>query len=45
MPGAHSIERFLVEESIRRVISAHYKDKKEWYGCLLVIKPGFRLVA
>ena len=31
MPGAHSIERFLVEEAIRRVINAHSKDRKEWY--------------
>ncbi|KAK3733283.1 hypothetical protein QZH41_011130, partial [Actinostola sp. cb2023] len=29
LPGAHSIERFLVEESIRRVMNAHYKDRKE----------------
>jgi nuclear cap-binding protein subunit 1 len=30
MPGAHSIERYLVEESLNRIISAHYKNKKEW---------------
>ena len=29
MPGAHSIERYLVEESLNRIISAHYKNRKE----------------
>ena len=31
MPGAHAIERYLVEESIGRILEAHYKDRKEWY--------------
>jgi len=30
MPGAHAIERYLVEESIQRTINAHFKDRKEW---------------
>ena len=30
MPGAHSIERYLVEESLGRIMNSHYKDKKEW---------------
>ena len=30
MPGAHAIERYLVEESIVRTICAHSKDRKEW---------------
>ncbi|XP_028406965.1 nuclear cap-binding protein subunit 1-like [Dendronephthya gigantea] len=29
MPGAHSIERFLVEESLNRIMNAHYKNRKE----------------
>ena len=32
MPGAHSIERYLVEESLNRIINTHYKDRKEWYA-------------
>ncbi|EDO33158.1 predicted protein [Nematostella vectensis] len=39
MPGAHSIERFLVEEGIRRVINAHYKDRKECANQLMNM-PG-----
>ena len=31
IPGAHAIERYLVEETIWRIISTHYKDRKEWY--------------
>ena len=31
MPGAHSVERYLVEESLNRIINTHYKDRKEWY--------------
>ena len=30
MPGAHAIERYLVEESIQRILHAHVKDRKEW---------------
>lgn len=30
MPGAHAIERYLVEEGIERTINAHFKDRKEW---------------
>lgn len=29
MPGAHSVERYLVEESLNRIINTHYKDRKE----------------
>lgn len=29
MPGAHAIERYLVEEGIQRTIHAHFKDRKE----------------
>ncbi|XP_057300654.1 nuclear cap-binding protein subunit 1-B-like [Hydractinia symbiolongicarpus] len=29
IPGAHAIERYLVEETIWRIICTHYKDKKE----------------
>ncbi|XP_065672439.1 nuclear cap-binding protein subunit 1 isoform X2 [Hydra vulgaris] len=29
IPGAHAIERYLVEESIWRIICTHYKDRKE----------------
>ena len=30
MPGAHSIERYLVEESLGRTLNDHYKDRKKW---------------
>lgn len=30
MPGAHAIERHLVEESLNRIIASHYKNRKEW---------------
>ena len=30
MPGAHAIERYLIEEGIQRTIHAHFKDRKEW---------------
>jgi len=29
IPGAHAIERYLVEETIWRIICTHYKDRKE----------------
>jgi len=29
IPGAHAIERFLVEETLMRIICTHYKDRKE----------------
>lgn len=29
MPGAHSIERYLVEESLGRTLNDHYKDRKK----------------
>lgn len=29
IPGAHAIERYLVEETIWRIITTHYKDRKE----------------
>ncbi|XP_066930378.1 nuclear cap-binding protein subunit 1-B-like [Clytia hemisphaerica] len=29
IPGAHAIERYLVEETIWRIINTHYKDRKE----------------
>ncbi|XP_046857946.1 nuclear cap-binding protein subunit 1-like isoform X2 [Xenia sp. Carnegie-2017] len=29
MPGAHAIERHLVEESLNRIIASHYKNRKE----------------
>jgi len=35
MPGAHSIERYLVEEGVGVVINAHYKDRKECASQLL----------
>lgn len=35
MPGAHSIERYLVEESVGRIINSHYKDRKECAAQLL----------
>lgn len=34
MPGAHAIERFLVEETIERTLNAHFKDRKEWWDAL-----------
>jgi hypothetical protein len=30
MPGAHSIERFLVEEHLIQIIDMSYKNRKEW---------------
>lgn len=39
MPGAHAIERYLVEETIRRTLSAHFKDRKECANQLLNL-PG-----
>ncbi|CAH3163167.1 unnamed protein product [Porites lobata] len=39
MPGAHAIERYLVEESIQRTINAHFKDRKECANQLLNL-PG-----
>lgn len=32
LPGAHSIERFLIEESMRSLIDQHFFDRKDWYG-------------
>jgi len=29
IPGSHAIERYLVEETIWRIVSTHYKDRKE----------------
>lgn len=31
LPGAHAIERFLVEQNIRWILSRHHKDLKAWY--------------
>lgn len=31
MPGAHSIERFLVEEHLQQIIDMSCKNRKEWY--------------
>lgn len=39
MPGAHAIERYLVEEGIERTINAHFKDRKECANQLLNL-PG-----
>ncbi|XP_078375127.1 nuclear cap-binding protein subunit 1-like isoform X2 [Oculina patagonica] len=39
MPGAHAIERYLVEEGIERTIHAHFKDRKECANQLLNL-PG-----
>ncbi|RMX45094.1 hypothetical protein pdam_00014025 [Pocillopora damicornis] len=39
MPGAHAIERYLIEEGIRRTIHAHFKDRKECANQLLNL-PG-----
>ncbi|XP_065059626.1 nuclear cap-binding protein subunit 1-B-like [Rhopilema esculentum] len=35
LPGSHAVERYLVEESISRVMDAHYKDRKECANQLL----------
>eukprot|EP00794_Sanderia_malayensis_P009859 gene9859-10869_t len=35
IPGAHAIERYLVEESIFGIIHSHYKDRKECASQLL----------
>ncbi|GIY34059.1 nuclear cap-binding protein subunit 1 [Caerostris darwini] len=35
LPGAHSIERFLIEEQIRRVIQQHYTNRKDCAALLL----------
>lgn len=39
MPGAHAIERYLVEETIKRTLHAHFKDRKECANQLLNL-PG-----
>lgn len=39
MPGAHAIERYLVEETIQRTLNAHFKDRKECANQLLNL-PG-----
>lgn len=35
LPGAHAIERYLVEESVSRIMDADYKDRKECANQLL----------
>lgn len=30
MPGAHSIERFLVEEHLQQIIDMSSRNRKEW---------------
>ena len=43
MPGAHSIERYLVEESLNRIINAHYKNRKEWLVLIFILFDYFIL--
>jgi hypothetical protein len=31
MPGAHSIERFLIEEHLHQIIEMYHIERKEWY--------------
>lgn len=35
LPGAHSIERFLIEEQIRRIVEQHYLSRKDCAATLL----------
>lgn len=30
LPGAHSIERFLIEEHLHQIIEMHHLERKEW---------------
>ncbi|XP_022257706.1 uncharacterized protein LOC106472631 isoform X3 [Limulus polyphemus] len=39
LPGAHSIERFLIEEHLHRIIDQNYEDRKACAGALLSF-PG-----
>ena len=31
LPGSHAIERYLIEEQLRRIICTHATDRKDWY--------------
>lgn len=39
LPGAHSVERFLIEEHLHRIIYQHHKERKECAAQLLTF-PG-----
>jgi nuclear cap-binding protein subunit 1 len=30
LPGAHSIERFLIEEHLHQIIEMHHLERKDW---------------
>jgi nuclear cap-binding protein subunit 1 len=30
LPGAHSIERYLIEEHLRWIMDKNYSDRKDW---------------
>jgi nuclear cap-binding protein subunit 1 len=31
LPGAHSIERFLIEEHLHQIVEMHHLERKDWY--------------
>lgn len=30
LPGAHSIERYLIEEQLHKIIHKHHLERKDW---------------
>lgn len=30
LPGAHSIERFLIEEHLHQIVEMHHLERKDW---------------
>uniref|UniRef100_T1JFR5 Nuclear cap-binding protein subunit 1 n=1 Tax=Strigamia maritima TaxID=126957 RepID=T1JFR5_STRMM len=43
LPGAHSIERFLIEEQLHRIIQVHYSERKECAGQLLSFRSKYKV--
>ena len=31
LPGAHSIERYLIEEHLHNIIKEYHLERKQWY--------------